>query len=95
MNAKPKHKHNNLDIYRRRMKFSQEQMAHLLGYKDNSAWSKYERGDRLPSLVNALKLGIILRVPVEFLFHALNDDLRNQIRAEEERLAQPAQQPLF
>lgn len=86
---------NQLDIYRRRMKFSQRQVAHLLGHNDNSAWSDYERGERLPSLVNALRLGIILRVPVEFLFYALNDDLRNQIRAEEERLAQPTQQPLF
>jgi len=86
---------NQLDIYRRRMKFSQRQVAHLLGHKDNSAWSNYERGERLPSLVNALRLGIILRVPVEFLFYALHDDLRNQIRDEEDRLAQPKQQPLF
>lgn len=95
MNPKPKHKPNNLDIYRRRMKFSQEQVAHLLGHKDNSAWSKYERGERLPSLVNALKLGIIMRVPVEFLFHMLHDELRDQIRAEEERFSQPTQQALF
>jgi|SRR5580704_4111677 transcriptional regulator with XRE-family HTH domain len=86
---------NQLDIYRRRMKFSQRQVAHLLGHKDNSAWSDYERRERLPSLENALRLGIILRVPVEFLFHALHDELRNQIRAEEDRLAQPTQQPLF
>lgn len=95
MSPKPKHKPNNLDMYRRRMQFSQEQIAHLLGYKDNSVWSKYERGQRLPSLVNALKLAIVLRVPIEFLFHMLHDDLRDQIRADEERLAQPTQQPLF
>jgi len=95
MNNEPKHKPNSLDIYRRRMKLRQEQIAHLLGYKDNSAWSKYERGVRLPSLVNALKLGIVLRVPVEFLFHALYDDLRTRIRAEEEWLARPTQQALF
>ena len=95
MPQKPKHKPNNLDIYRRRMRLSQKQVAHLLGYKDNSAWSKYERRERLPSLANALRLAIILRVPVEFLFHSLHDDLRDQIRAEEERLAAPTQQPLF
>lgn len=91
----PKHKLNKLDIYRRRMKFSQRRVAHLLGHRDNSAWSNYERGERLPSLSNALRLGIILRVPVEFLFYALNEDLRNQIRAEEDRLTRPAQQTLF
>ena len=95
MNTKTKHKHNTLDIYRRRMRLSQQYVAHLLGYKDNSGWSKYERGERLPSLVNALKLGIILRVPVEFLFGELYDELRDRIRAEEDSLAQPTQQPLF
>src|SRR5258708_25982012 len=97
MQQKPKNKHkpNQLDIYRRRMKFSQRQVAHLLGHKDNSAWSDYERGERLPSLQNALRLGIVLRVPVEFLFYALNEDLRNQIRAEEGRLATPTQRTLF
>ena len=77
------------------MKFSQRQVAHLLGHKDNSAWSDFERGKRLPSLANALRLAIILRTPVEFLFYDLHDELRDQIRAEEERLAQPTQQALF
>ncbi len=95
MQQKQKRRLNNLDIYRRRMKFSQRQVAHLLGHKDNSTWSDYERSERLPSLENALKLGIILRTPVEFLFGPLNDELRDQIRTEEERLLQPTQQPLF
>jgi transcriptional regulator with XRE-family HTH domain len=90
-----KHKPNKLDIYRRRMRFSQRQVAHLLGHKDSSAWSDYERGERLPSLANALRLAIILRTPVEFLFYELHDQLRDKIRAEEERLAKPTQQPLF
>ena len=72
-----------------------QQVAHLLGHKGIPVLSNYERGERLPSLVNALKLGIILRVPVEFLFGALHDDLRDQIRAEEDRLAAPVQQALF
>jgi transcriptional regulator with XRE-family HTH domain len=93
--TKPKNKPNKLDLYRRRMRFSQRQVAHLLGHKDTSAWSDYERGERLPSLANALRLGIILRIPVEFLFGALHDELHNQIRAEEERLAAPTQQALF
>jgi transcriptional regulator with XRE-family HTH domain len=91
----PKHKPNMLDYYRRRMRFSQRQVAHLLGHQDNSAWSDYERRDRLPSLVNALRLGIILRVPIEILFGALHDELLYQIRAEEERIAAPVQQTLF
>jgi len=99
MQSKQKLKPNQLDLFRRRMKFSQGYVAHLLGHKDTSACSDYERGTRLPSLVNALRLSIILRVPVEFLFYALHDDLRATIRAEEERLVaegcKPIQQALF
>jgi len=77
------------------MRFSTFQVAHLLGHQDTSAFREFERGDRLPSLVNALRLGIILRVPVEFLFGQLHDSLMAEIRAEEERMALPEQQPLF
>jgi transcriptional regulator with XRE-family HTH domain len=77
------------------MGFTAAHVAHLLGQQDTSAVSDYERGEHTPSLVNALRLGIILRVPVEFLFPALYDGLRNQIRAEEERRAAPEQQTLF
>ncbi|HEX3822674.1 MAG TPA: helix-turn-helix transcriptional regulator [Candidatus Sulfotelmatobacter sp.] len=77
------------------MRFTTSHVAHLLGHKDTSTLSDYERGERLPSLTNALRLGIILRVPVEFLFPTLYDGTREQIRAEEERLAQPIQPTLF
>jgi transcriptional regulator with XRE-family HTH domain len=86
---------NTLDIYRRRMRFSTGHVARLLGDKDVSQLSKYERGQRLPDLRNAFRLGIILRVPIEFLFPSLYDSLREQIRAEEERAAKPTQATLF
>ena len=88
-------KHNSLDIYRRRMGFSATHVARLLGHKGVSVLSSYERGGRLPTLRNALRLGIILRVPVEFLFPGFYDGLRNEIRAEEEVLARPTQAVLF
>jgi hypothetical protein len=34
-------------------------------------------------------------MPVEFLFPELYDRLRHDIRAEEEQMARPEQQPLF
>jgi transcriptional regulator with XRE-family HTH domain len=95
MNQSKEPKQNRLDMYRKRMRFSQRHVARLLGHKNSSAWSVYESGERLPSLANALRLGIILRIPVEFLFYSLHDELRNQIRAEEERIGEPAQQVLF
>jgi transcriptional regulator with XRE-family HTH domain len=86
---------NRLDEFRRRMGFSPSHVALLLGHKDASTLSDYERGERLPSLVNAFRLSIILRVPVEFLFPGDYEQLRNTIRATEERLGEPTQATLF
>ena len=93
---KQQYKHpNRLDVYRRRMGFSLALVAELLGHQDSTTVSGYERSQRLPSLVNAFRLGIILRVPIEFIFPSLYDQLRMEIRTQEERLAQPSQQVLF
>lgn len=86
---------NQIEHYRRRMRLKPRQVAHLLGHKDSSIFSRLERSKQLPSLMNAFRLSIILRVPVEFLFAALYDNLRQHIRTEEERIAQPAQSVLF
>jgi DNA-binding XRE family transcriptional regulator len=86
---------NRLDYYRRRNRFTNSHVAHLLGHRNPTTFLAYQRGERLPSLVNALRLGIILRVPIEFIFGALYDDMREAIRAEEERRSQPRQATLF
>ena len=84
--SKQKHK-NSLVLYRRRMGFSQKTVSRLLGHRDATLLCSYERGHILPPLVAALRLGIILRVPVEFLFPALYDDLKSDIRHQEESAA--------
>jgi DNA-binding XRE family transcriptional regulator len=79
-----KHKNkNSLVLYRRRMGFSQKTVSRLLGHKDATLLCSYERGRILPPLAAALGLGIILRVPVEFLFPGLYDQLKSQIRRQE------------
>jgi len=75
---------NSLVLYRRRMRFSQRHVARLLGHKDATLLCAYERGRILPPLLTALRLGIILRVPLEFLFGGLHDYLRAHIRQQEE-----------
>ena len=95
MHQNPKRKHNHLYIYRRRLSRSSRQVAVLLGHKNTTTLSNYERGECLPGLVNALRLAIILRVPIEFLFPTLYDDLREEIRAQEELAAEPVQRELF
>ena len=88
----PKQKHNNcLVLYRRRMGFSQKTVADLLGHKDATLLCMYERGRILPPLPAAFGLSIILRVPVEFLFPGLYDELKGRIRQDEE-LRQAASQ---
>ena len=76
---------NRLWRYRRRMGFSQQRVAELAGYLSPSDISRFERGERPPSLLMALKLEIIYRVPVAFLFPDLYLRLRQTIRAKEER----------
>ena len=78
---------NALVFYRRRMGFSQRHVAQLLGHKDATLLCIYERGRILPPLQAALALGVILRVPVEFLFPHLYDQLRAAIRQQEEEKA--------
>ena len=91
----PKQKQNNLILYRRRMGFTQKQVARLLGQRDTSMVSHYEHSRALPPLAAALGLEIIYRVPVAFLFPLMYDELRLQIRQQEVTPADIGQQPLF
>ncbi|HXS95067.1 MAG TPA: helix-turn-helix transcriptional regulator [Candidatus Limnocylindrales bacterium] len=86
---------NRVQLFRHKRCLQTEQVAHLLGHQTTSTLEAYERAARLPSFLNALRLSIILRTPVEFLYGQLYDYLREAIRAEEERLNAPEQQVLF
>jgi transcriptional regulator with XRE-family HTH domain len=90
-----KQKQNRLAAFRRRMGYSQRRVARLLGHKSHAALSLYEHGRVVPALVTALRLEIILRTPVAFLFPNLYERLRQNIRTEEERQAGSIQQSLF
>jgi len=77
-------KNNNLVLYRRRMGFTQKDVARLLGHRDASMVSHYEHGRSQPPLPVALSLEIILRTPVAFLFPNLYNSLKARIRQAEE-----------
>ena len=77
------------------MGFTQKQVARLLGQRDTSMVSHYEHGRALPPLAVALSLEIVYRVPVAFLFPNMYDELKRQIRQQEEPLAGVGQRPLF
>jgi transcriptional regulator with XRE-family HTH domain len=77
---------NDLWTYRKKMGFSQKRAAYFLGMKKTNALSHYEHGNKLPGLINALKLEILYRTPVAFLFGNLYGRLKREIRKREERL---------
>lgn len=93
MNQKTHQHQNELLLYRRRMGFSQKQVARLLGQRDTSMLSRYEHGHSLPPLVIALELEIIYRAPVAFLYLRLYRRLKEQIRSMEQ--PKPRQLTLF
>src|SRR5947208_6127437 len=85
---------NHLVQYRKRMRFTQQEVARLLGWKNVKGLCELESGRTVPILVTAFKLSIIYRVPTEFLYQALYERLRSQIRARESALAPFGQQVL-
>ncbi len=75
------------------MGFTQYQVASLLGYHTAVDISQFEHGQKLPSLVMALKFEIVYRVPVAFLFPDLYLQLKDKLRAREERLTAGITEP--
>lgn len=75
---------NRLEFYRLRMKLSQKRAAAILGFRNVSVLSNYERGNSKPSLERALAMEILYRVPVAFLFPKGYETLRRRIRSKEE-----------
>lgn len=72
--------------YRKRMRLTQFQVVRLLGWKNTKGLCQIESGKVLPTLSTALKLSIIYRVPVEFIFKNFYISLREQIRTKEASL---------
>lgn len=83
----PGQDNNNLNfirLYRRKQRLTQKEVAELLGYRSSSTISNYERGIKTPQLENLLKLEIICRTPVAFLFRYQYRELKQKIRRKEE-----------
>jgi transcriptional regulator with XRE-family HTH domain len=83
---------NRLAFYRRRIRYSQKQVTSLLDLEQVGTLSRYEQGRLMPTLTTALRLGAIYRVPVDFLYHPLYEELRLAIRAKEATMRGSAQQ---
>ena len=77
---------NDLWTYRKKMGLSQKRVTYFMGLKGTNTLSRYEHGRKLPGLINALKLEIVYRTPVAFLFRDLYERLRKKIRKRKEKL---------
>jgi hypothetical protein len=78
------------------MGFSQSAVSKLLGHKYETTIVRYENGELLPTFETALRLEIIYRTPVAFLFPGLYESLRTQLRAREvATVARTGQQSLL
>lgn len=72
---------------RKRLGFSQKELAILLGCKSGEAISRYERFTRMPTLETALALEIILQAPVKELFRGEFRKVERSIQGRAKRLA--------
>ena len=75
---------NQISRYRKRLGLTQEQVAKLMGSKSSGYISRFENGKKLPTLTNALKLGLVLKCPVEILFKERYKKIKQEIEEKKE-----------
>jgi transcriptional regulator with XRE-family HTH domain len=79
---------NQLQLYRHRMRLSQQQVVKLLGNSiSRYKLSRFENGVQMPPLATALALEIVYRVPIAFCYSDLYQDMRQQLRSAEAQIA--------
>ena len=64
---------------RRRLGLSQETFAYLIGCRNGSKISRYERFRRVPNLRTAFACAIVLHAPVQELFAGIYEDARQNV----------------
>lgn len=70
---------NQLQAYRNRRKLRLRDVALLVGQQEAAHISHWEKGARVPSLDNALRLSAALKCPVEILFFDRFSQLRETV----------------
>lgn len=72
---------NRLKQCRRHRELSQKELADLMGFKDTTWISRWENGDVLPNLVSAVRLSVLMDIPMNDLFDGLVERVREKIPA--------------
>lgn len=77
---------NYLRQHRKRLGFSEAEIAFLLGVKNGSQVSRYEYFHRVPSLRTALAYNVIFRTREPELFGGVYEDVARKVRQRAKRL---------
>jgi transcriptional regulator with XRE-family HTH domain len=80
---------NALRYYRERQHLKLYEVAQFIGLSSASHISHWEKGRKLPSLRNVLKLSIILNVQTSSLYFELFQELRREVTDQKARFKQP------
>jgi transcriptional regulator with XRE-family HTH domain len=70
---------NYLRTFRKRSYLSQDEVAYLLGCKNGSKVSRYERFTRIPSLETAIAYRAVFNVPVDALFAGIFQKVEKKV----------------
>jgi transcriptional regulator with XRE-family HTH domain len=77
---------NRLRKHRRTMGYSQKQVAWLLGHKNTSSLSRWEKGITMPTVDNLIKLAFLYRTLCDQLYFDLSLEYRQTLRQKEKQL---------
>ena len=77
---------NQLRKYRRARGLNRREVARILGFADASSLSHWERGVRLPSVMNMFRLAGLYRTLVDALYIDTLRTIREEIRKQEAAL---------
>ena len=77
MGTMDRHEPNGLRRCREGHGLTQAMIGRLLGLKDGSWVSRWEHGEAVPNLESAIKLSILLDIPVSDLFGGLTERARS------------------
>lgn len=80
---------NRLRRYRKARGLKQREVARILGFAGSSSLSHWERGVRLPSVINMFRLAALYRTLVDALYIDTLRTIREEIRKREVDMLPP------
>ncbi len=76
---------NQLKRIRKRVGFTQKELAKLIGQKTTAHISRYENGLKLPSLITALKICSATGSLVDVVFEDLHEQINKEVLARKKK----------